>query len=66
MLETDESMWFDITTEPGTVSGSWMAEEAKRVAQRDPTLALMMLDYFQHLFYVQESRLLVTQNCYEA
>lgn len=66
MLETDKSMWFDITTEPGTVSGSWMAEEAKRVAQRDPTLALMTLDYFQHLFDVQESRFLVTQNCYEA
>lgn len=54
MLETDKSMWFDITTEPGMVSGSWMAEEAKRVVQRDPTLTLMTLDYFQHLFDVQE------------
>ena len=66
MLETDKSMWLNITTEPGTVSGSWMAEEAKRVAQLDLALALMTLDYFQHLFDVQESRLLVPQNCYEA
>lgn len=51
MLEIDKSMWLDITTEPGTVRGSWVAQEAKRVVQRDLTLALMTLGYFQHLFY---------------
>lgn len=66
MLDTDNSMWFNITTEPGKVSGPWMVEETKEVMQRYPTLALMTPDYFQHLFFIQQLRLLVTQNSYEA